>query len=258
MIPSDELLQLLEQVRAGSLPLDEAVQRLQTPAVADLGFANVDLQRRQRCGFPEVIFCQGKTPEWVAGIVRKLVEAGQDCLATRLDDAVAAHLEPIYPQAKQDRVARTFWLPAPRTTPSSPVGRVVVLTAGTSDLPVAQEAVVTARALGADVKLLADVGVAGIHRLLGHRDLYAQADAIVVVAGMDGALPSVVGGLVDCPVIAVPTSVGYGAAFGGLAPLLTMLNACSANVVVVNIDSGFKGGYVAALIARRAAKQHDG
>jgi pyridinium-3,5-biscarboxylic acid mononucleotide synthase len=142
----------------------------------------------------------------------------------------------------------------PAQTPREVVGRVVVLTAGTSDLPVAQEAVVTARALGCEVKLLADVGVAGIHRLLRHREQFAGADAIVCVAGMDGALPSVVGGLVDCPVIAVPTSIGYGAAFHGLAALLTMLNACSANVVAVNIDSGFKGGYVAALIARRAAR----
>jgi NCAIR mutase (PurE)-related protein len=133
-------------------------------------------------------------------------------------------------------------------------GRVVVITAGTSDLPVAREAVVTAEALGCQVQLLVDVGVAGIHRLLRHRPEFAGADAIVVVAGMDGALPSVVGGLVDCPVIAVPTSIGYGAAFAGLAPLLTMLNSCSANVVVVNIDSGFKGGYVAALIARRAVQ----
>src|SRR5262245_14778747 len=125
MIPSDELRHFLEQVRSGTLPLDEAVQRLQTPAVADLGYAHVDLHRRQRCGFPEVIFCQGKTPEWVAGIVRKLVEAGQDCLATRLDDAVSAHLLTHYPQAEQDRVARTFWLPAPRATASVPVGRVV-------------------------------------------------------------------------------------------------------------------------------------
>src|SRR5262249_10375408 len=147
----------------------------------------------------------------------------------------------------------TFWLPAGGRAAAPPAGRVVVLTAGTSDLPVAREAVVTARALGADATLIADVGVAGIHRLLGHRHQFAGADAIVVAAGMDGALPSVVGGLVDCPVIAVPTSVGYGAAFGGLAALLTMLNACSANVVVVNIDAGFKAGYVAALTARRAA-----
>jgi NCAIR mutase (PurE)-related protein len=201
-----------------------------------------------------VIFCQGKACEWISGVVHKLVEAGQDCLATRLDEEQSAHLARLYPQAEQDRVARTFWLPSPATTSRPVLGRVIVLTAGTSDLPVAQEAVVTARALGCDVTLLADVGVAGIHRLLRYRDLYSQADVIVVVAGMDGALPSVVGGLVDCPVIAVPTSVGYGAAFNGLAPLLTMLNSCSAGVVVVNIDSGFKGGYVAALIARRAAR----
>ena len=137
-------------------------------------------------------------------------------------------------------------------------GRVIVLTAGTSDLPVAKEAVITAQALGCDVLLKPDVGVAGIHRLLGYRELIATADVVVVVAGMDGALPSVVGGLVDCPVIAVPTSIGYGAAFGGLAALLTMLNSCSAGVVVVNIDSGFKGGYVAALIARRAAGKTNG
>src|SRR5262249_19047209 len=159
------------------------------------------------------------------------------------------HLANLFPQAEQDRVARTFWLPAARPEgEAKPVGRVFVLTAGTSDLPVAKEAEVTAKALGCEVELVADVGVAGIHRLLRYRDRFTQADALVVVAGMDGALPSVVGGLVDCPVIAVPTSIGYGAALGGLAPLLTMLNSCSANVVVVNIDSGFKGGYVAALI----------
>ena len=247
---ANDLRQVLEQVRSGELNLDDAVQRLGTPAVADLGFANVDLHRRQRCGFPEVIFCQGKTSAEVAGVVQKLAEAGQDCLATRVSDEQAAHLAQLYPQADQDRVARTFWLPA--TSVTSTAGLVVVLTAGTSDLPVAREAVVTARALGCAVELRADVGVAGIHRLLRHRDLYAAADAIVVVAGMDGALPSVVGGLVDCPVIAVPTSVGYGASFGGLAALLTMLNCCSAGVVVVNIDSGFKGGYVAGLIAHRA------
>jgi NCAIR mutase (PurE)-related protein len=249
----DEIRQLLEQVQTGHLGIDDALRRLDTAQVANLGFAHVDLHRRQRCGFPEVIFCQGKACEWIAGVVQKLVEAGQDCLATRLDEEQSAHLARLYPQAEQDRVARTFWLPSPDSAARRLLGRVVILTAGTSDLPVAQEAVVTARALGCDVTLLADVGVAGIHRLLRYRDLYSQADAIVVVAGMDGALPSVVGGLVDCPVIAVPTSVGYGAAFGGLAPLLTMLNSCSAGVVVVNIDSGFKGGYVAGLIARRAA-----
>jgi NCAIR mutase (PurE)-related protein len=250
----DELRTVLEQVRAGQLSVESAQQRLHEPAVADLGFAQVDLHRRHRCGFPEVIFCEGKTPPWVEGVVRQLVAANQDCLATRVNDEQAAHLAALFPQAEQDRVARTFWLPVPSTTAATTKGRVVVLTAGTSDLPVAQEAVVTARALGTDVHLVADVGVAGIHRLLRHRQQFSDADAIVCVAGMDGALPSVVGGLVDCPVIAVPTSIGYGAAFQGVAPLLTMLNACSANVLVVNIDSGFKGGYVAALIARRAAR----
>jgi NCAIR mutase (PurE)-related protein len=252
---SDELRQLLEEVRSGRLTVDAAAARLGEPPVADLGFAHVDLHRRERCGFPEVIFCEGKTSEWVEAVVRKLAEVGQDCLATRVNDDQAAHLSHHFPQAHQDRVGRTFWLPS--CPPPPPSGRVVVITAGTSDLPVAQEAVATARAMGCDVDLIADVGVAGIHRLLRHRPRFAGADVIVVVAGMDGALPSVVGGLVDCPVIAVPTSIGYGAAFSGLAPLLTMLNSCSANVVVVNIDSGFKGGYVAALTARRAARTRE-
>jgi NCAIR mutase (PurE)-related protein len=247
-----ELRELLEGVRAGRLSVDAALERAEGGAVADLGYAHVDLHRRQRCGFPEVIFCEGKTPEWVEGVVRKLVEAGQDCLATRVNDGQSAHLARHFPQAQQDRVARTFWLPAGDAARPA-AGKVFVLTAGTSDLPVAREAVNTAHALGAEVALVPDVGVAGIHRLLRYREQFCAADCIVVVAGMDGALPSVVGGLVDCPVIAVPTSIGYGAAFGGVAALLTMLNACSANVVAVNIDSGFKGGYVAALIARRAA-----
>lgn len=245
-----ELRNLLEQVRSGALTTDLALQRLHAPAVAELGFAHVDLERKARCGFPEVIFCEGKTPEWVEGVVRRLSEANQDCLATRVSEGQAEHLARMFPTAQQDRLARTFWLPADCERQTG--GRVSVITAGTSDLPVAQEAVVTAQALGCTVHLLADVGVAGIHRLLRQREKYADADAIVVVAGMDGALPSVVGGLVDCPVVAVPTSVGYGASFQGVSALLTMLNACAANVVVVNIDNGFKGGYVAALIARRA------
>lgn len=248
---ADELRALLEQVQAGRLSVGEALTRL-PPGVADLGYANVDLHRKARCGFPEVIFCQGKTPAWVEGVVHQLVAAGQDCLATRLSPEQADHLAALFPQAEVDHVARTFWLPAAGREAKT-TGKVLVLTAGTSDLPVAQEAVVTARAVGCEVELIVDVGVAGIHRLLRHRERFAAADVIIVVAGMDGALPSVVGGLVDCPVIAVPTSVGYGAAFQGVAPLLTMLNACSANVVVVNIDAGFKAGYVAALIARRAA-----
>lgn len=243
------LRDLLEMLQSGKLTVDAAVERIAAPPVVDLGFAHVDLHRQARCGFPEVIFCQGKTTEWVEGVVRKLIEAGQDCLATRVNDDQALALHSAFPHASQDRVARTFWLPV--NPPAAPRGHVVVITAGTSDLPVAREAVVTSEALGSQTTLLVDVGVAGIHRLLRHHHEFIGADVIIVVAGMDGALPSVVGGLVDCPVIAVPTSVGYGAAFSGVAPLLTMLNSCSANVVVVNIDSGFKAGYVAALMVRK-------
>jgi NCAIR mutase (PurE)-related protein len=254
MDPTD-LRQLLEQFKAGKLGIDSVLEKLDQPPEINLGFAHVDLQRRQRCGFPEVIFCQGKSCEWVESVVQKLVDAGQDCLATRVSEEQAHSLARRFPAAEQDRVARTFWLPLTRDRELK--GRVVVITAGTSDLPVAREAVVTAHALGSHTSLLCDVGVAGIHRLLRHREEFSGADAIVVVAGMDGALPSVVGGLVDCPVIAVPTSVGYGAAFHGVAPLLTMLNSCAANVVVVNIDSGFKAGYVAALMARRSPRGQD-
>jgi NCAIR mutase (PurE)-related protein len=253
MMDTNALRELFEQVQAGRRTVDDALRQV-TP-MADLGFANVDLERKARCGFPEVIFCEGKACEWVEGVVHKLIAAGQDCLATRVSPEQAEHLGRVFPTAQLDRVGRTFWLPAANERTVTLVGHVAVITAGTSDLPVAQEAVVTAEALGTRVTLVADVGVAGIHRLLRHRERFAEADAIVVVAGMDGALPSVVGGLVDCPVIAVPTSIGYGAALHGVAPLLTMLNSCSANVVVVNIDSGFKAGYVAALIARRAARK---
>ncbi len=255
MSPS-ELRALLEEVRSGRVGVEEAVRLLPAPATADLGFAHVDLDRGRRCGFPEVVFAEGKTPDWVEGVARQLISAGQDCLITRVNEEQRARLARAFPDGEQDVVARTFWRPAP--VERAVAGRVLVLTAGTSDLPVAREAVVTATALGCATELIADVGVAGLHRLLRYRDQLRQADALVVVAGMDGALPSVVGGLSDAPVIAVPTSVGYGAAFGGVAPLLTMLNACSANVVVVNIDSGFKGGYVAALIARRAATRNTG
>jgi NCAIR mutase (PurE)-related protein len=249
----EEVRALLEKVQAGKVSLDEAQAALQMRSVAELGYATVDLHRRQRCGYPEVIFCEGKTPAWVEAVVRQLIEARQDCLATRVNSEQAELLARSFPEAEQDRLGRTFWLPINRGERKL-VGKVLVLTAGTGDLPVAHEAANTARALGTNVELIADVGVAGIHRLFRHRERLDAADAIVVVAGMDGALPSVVGGLVDCPVIAVPTSIGYGAAFGGVAPLLTMLNACSAGVCVVNIDAGFKGGYVAALIARRGHK----
>jgi NCAIR mutase (PurE)-related protein len=250
---SAEVRDVLEKLAAGRLSVDRAMAELGGGGVADLGFAQVDLQRRERCGFPEVIFCEGKTPEWVASVVERLLQAGQDCLATRVNDQQAELLARRFPEAQQDRLGRTFLR---RSTPQQPpVGNLTIITAGTSDLPVAQEALVTAQALGCEASVIADAGVAGIHRLLRHSPRFMTADVIVVVAGMDGALPSVVGGLVACPVIAVPTSVGYGAAFSGVAPLLTMLNSCSANVVVVNIDAGFKAGYVGALIARRARQE---
>ncbi len=246
---NDSLHDLLQLVRTGAIGVDAAAARLSGGAVAELPFATVDLSRQARCGFPEVIFAEGKTVDWLSEIVARIVAAGQDCLATRLSDAQTAALAGAYPTAEIDRLARTFWL---RQNVAELRGDVLVVTAGTGDLPVAQEALVTAQALGCNVERIVDVGVAGLHRLLRHRERLTQADVIVVVAGMDGALPSVVGGLVDCPVIAVPTSVGYGAAFGGVAALLTMLNACAANVAVVNIDAGFKAGYIAALMARRS------
>ncbi len=214
-----------------------------------MDFATVDLERQARCGFPEVIFAPGKTCQWLEEIVRKLSDAGQDVLATRLDNEQAHYLADRFPAAEQDQMARTFWLK--QSAVVGPQGRVAILTAGTGDLPVAQEAAVTARAMGVAVDVIVDVGVAGLHRLLKRLTEFVSADAIIVVAGMDGALPSVVGGLVSCPVIAVPTSIGYGTSFDGVAALLTMLNACAANVVTVNIDAGFKAGYVAALIAKQ-------
>ena len=251
----EQIRSVLDELARGNLTVGAAATLLAgaeagAETSADLGYARVDLDRRRRCGFPEVIFCEGKTPEWVEGVARSLVSAGQDCLGTRVSDAQAEHLLACFPHAEQDRLARTFWIPAPGNR-SEPRGKVLVLTAGTADLPVAREALVTARVLGCDAELVADVGVAGLHRLLRQLDKLSAADVIIVVAGMDGALPSVVGGLADCPVIAVPTSIGYGAAFHGLAPLLTMLNACSASVTVVNIDAGFKAGYSAALICKK-------
>jgi NCAIR mutase (PurE)-related protein len=252
-----ELRSLLTAVRDGAMDVEAAATALGDPAVGDLGFATLDLHRRVRCGFPEVILAEGKTVEWVAAAVQRLRDAGQDCFATRVSDAQAEQLRQAFPEAQQDRLARTFWLPSPGER-RPVIGRVLIVTAGTGDMPVAQEALVTARVLGTNAEMIVDVGVAGVHRVLRHRDRLAAADVVIVCAGMDGALPSVVGGLVDCPVIAVPTSIGYGAAFGGVAALLTMLNSCSAGVVVVNIDAGFKAGYVAALIARRIERARSG
>ena len=249
-----ELKTLLDSVRSGAVSPDEAAQKIRTlPYEEAGGFAKVDLHRRVRCGSPEVIFGQGKTPEQVEGILRVLLRHEQGGLVTRFYAATAAHLSRAFPEGVHNPVGRTFSIRPPHDA-GPKLGKVVIVTAGTSDLPVAEEARVTAEAWNCDVSLVADVGVAGLHRLLHQLDALGGADAIVVAAGMEGALPSVVGGLVDCPVIAVPTSIGYGASFGGLAALLGMLNSCSSNVVVVNIDGGFNGGHVAGLIARRAGQ----
>jgi len=251
---SHELKSLLERVQQGVLTPGDAARQIQTRPFEDAGqFATVDLHRAVRCGFPEVIFGQGKTAEQIEGILKVLAKHEQGGLVTRTEPAVAAHLKAVFPDGEHNETARTFRLRGGRETEEK-LGKVVIVTAGTSDLPVGEEARVTAEAWACEVSMLADVGVAGLHRLLLKLDALGGADVVVVVAGMEGALPSVVGGLVDCPVIAVPTSVGYGASFGGLAALLGMLNSCASNVVAVNIDAGFKGGHVAGLIARRAGQ----
>lgn len=256
---SHELTQLLEAHRAGAVDTAEVVQKLRWSAPFEEAgdFAKVDHHRKLRCGFPEVVFGQGKTPEQIAAILRTMQQHGDGGLATRVSPEAAAHLQEQFPEGQHNVLARTFRL-LPGTDPGPRLGKVVVVTAGTSDLPVAQEARVTAEAWNCEVSLVADVGVAGVHRLLSRLHLLAGADVLVCVAGMEAALPSVVGGLVDCPIIAVPTSIGYGAHFQGLAALLGMLNSCSSNVVVTNIDAGFNGGHVAGLIARRAGQARAG
>ncbi len=248
---SHHLTRMLEAVRDGRLAPAEAAQSIALEPYHDAGgFAKVDLHRSMRCGFPEVVFGQGKTAEQIESILCAQRANGQGGLVTRLDPQAAIHLKRAFPEGEHNALGRTFRL-APPTDPGPKLGRVTIVTAGTSDLPVAEEAKVTAQAWNCEVELIADVGVAGLHRLLHQLPNLKSCDAIVVVAGMEGALPSVVGGLVDCPVIAVPTSIGYGAHFHGLAALLGMLNSCSSNVVVVNIDAGFSGGHIASLIARR-------
>jgi hypothetical protein len=240
---------LLSSVQSGELPVSDAVERLRTLPFEDLGFANIDHHRDLRCGVGEVIFCQGKTPEQVKGIFAACAERGGNVLATRASKDVAEKVLGDYPEAKYDELGRTIALR--QVEPNWSASEVTIVTAGTSDLPVAHEARNTAEHLDQRTRLIADVGVAGLHRLLAHHEQINQANVIVVVAGMEGALASVVGGLVSCPVIAVPTSVGYGASFGGLAALLAMLNSCAAGVTVVNIDNGFSAGYSAAMINRR-------
>ena len=239
---------LFEQVRRGQLSPDEAVERLRHLPFEDLGFAKVDHHRSLRMGMPEVIFGEGKTPQQMAQIFTRLACHGGNILATRANEEQFAKVRAASPKAEYRTLARAIVLQRDRKKYGK--GKIAVVSAGTSDIPVAEEAVVTAEVMGNDVEHLYDVGVAGIHRLLAHRGTLAKARVVIVCAGMEGALPSVVGGLVGVPVIAVPTSVGYGAAFQGLAALLGMMNSCASNVGVVNIDNGFGAGYVAALINR--------
>jgi NCAIR mutase (PurE)-related protein len=256
-----EIEQLARRLLAGELSVADFTRQIAPPGIADVGEAQLDLDRARRCGFPEVVFAPGKTTAALEKIFRTLVAHGVDVLATRVSPEQVADLSPKFPTAIHNPVGRTFRIPLSREDAETSgcrrviSGRVVVVTAGTSDLPVAEEARETALWTGAEVPMIQDVGVAGPHRLAANASLLEGADAVVVVAGMEGALPSVVGGYVACPVIAVPTSVGYGASFGGLAALLGMLNSCAANVSVVNIDAGFKAGYIAGLIARNASRR---
>jgi hypothetical protein len=246
------LRNLLESVKDGRLSIDESVRRLRDLAFEDLGFANVDHHRRLRRGFPEVVFAPGKTVAQIVEIAGRLIAGEGPVLVTRVEPDVASALLAAHAGGEHNAIARTVrW-----RTPAEPrVPGILVVSAGTSDMPVAEEAAVTAEAFGHHVERLYDVGVAGLHRLLGRGDDLRRARVLVVVAGMDGALPSVVGGLVDAPVIAVPTSTGYGASFGGVSALLAMLNTCSSGVTVVNIDNGFGAGYAAAVMMRALTRQ---
>ncbi|HET7586198.1 MAG TPA: nickel pincer cofactor biosynthesis protein LarB [Gemmatimonadaceae bacterium] len=254
----ERLLALLRQVAAGEIAVADALQELSLPPIESLAYATVDHHRAIRHGYPEVILAQGKAPEHVLGIAERLAERGDGFLATRADDTVRTLLAERFPGAEVNALGRTVYLRGRERDYGERAGPVLIVTAGTSDLPVAEEAAVTARALGNRVERLDDVGVAGIHRILARTDALARAAVVIVVAGMEGALPSVVGGLVSVPVIAVPTSVGYGASFGGIAALLGMLNSCASGVTVVNIDNGFGAAYAASRITHRARDEAAG
>jgi hypothetical protein len=244
----NRLKTLLEQVRKGAVDVDAAMHQMRHLPFEDLGFAKVDHHRALRHGMPEVIFGKGKSPEQVAAIAEKLAANAPNLLATRVTALAAEKILELLPEAEHFPASGVVRLWRDRALLGK--GTIAVVCAGTSDIPVAEEAQLTAEVMGNTVDIINDIGVAGIHRLMANAERLSQARVAVVCAGMEGALPSVVGGLVSCPVIAVPTSVGYGASFHGLAALLGMLNSCASNVTVVNIDNGFGGGYVASLINR--------
>ena len=245
----DQIRKILEEFKSGGLSADATLQRLRALPFEDIGFANIDHHRSLRQGFPEVIFGAGKTVEQVARIVESMHKHDHNILVTRATAAQFQRVKQIASDAEFHEGARAIVILKDKTTRGK--GTVMVVSAGTADMPVAEEAVVTLRVMGNHVDSLYDVGVAGLHRLLDRRERLAQARVIIVAAGMEGALPSVIGGLVSVPVIAVPTSVGYGASFNGLAALLAMLNSCASNVTVVNIDNGFGAAVVASLINRQ-------
>ncbi len=247
---AEQIRSILEKVAAGHLKPETALHRLKNLPFEDIGFARVDHHRSLRSGSAEVIYCPGKTTAQITAIAAKLVEAGSDVLATRAERRVFAALKRRWKNAKYYEAARIAAILSPEHQRTQ-AGNVLVVCAGTADIPVAEEARVTAEILGSRVSTVYDAGVAGIHRLMANISEIQAATVIIVVAGMEGALASVVGGMAACPVIAVPTSVGYGASFSGIAPLLTMLNSCAPGVSVVNIDNGFGAGYIAALINRR-------
>jgi NCAIR mutase (PurE)-related protein len=254
-VTTSEAIELLEAFRNGGLSRDKVLHAFQAPPVVDLGFANVDTHRGLRKGFPEVIFAAGKTAKQVVEIAARLFRVETRVLITRVSPEQARAVRHRFKQATYHEMARCVTLQKKKITRRP--GVIAVVCAGTSDLPVAEEAAVTAEIMGNRVERVADVGVAGLHRLLGRLEVIQSANVIVVVAGMEGALPSVVAGLVSKPVIAVPTSVGYGASFGGLAALLGMLNSCGSGVTVVNIDNGFGAGYAASQINALAAGKRE-
>ncbi len=252
----DYLTKLLREVKEGRVDVESAVRRLRSLPFEDLGFAKIDHHRAIRCGFPEVIYCEGKTPDQTLKIVEACVKRGGNLLGTRVCPQTAKAVLARFQKANYDQISRTITI-RQQTADVSP-GTIAIVAAGTSDLPVAEEARITAEIMDQNTATFYDVGVAGIHRLLAHSEAIQAANVIVVAAGMEGALASVVGGIVDCPVIAVPTSVGYGASFSGLAALLAMLNSCASGVAVVNIDNGFAAGHIAALINRRSSDMKTG
>jgi NCAIR mutase (PurE)-related protein len=243
---SEQFRLLFEEVRSGAVSIDSALDRVRNMPFEDLGFAKIDHHRALRHGMPEVIFAKGKTPEQVASITERLLDNSPNVLVTRADAECARVVTGKFPEAEHFPLSGVirFW----RNKAIRGKGKIAIVSAGTSDIPVAEEAMITAQTMGNEVDAIYDIGVAGIHRLMHNRERLTQSRVVVVCAGMEGALPSVVGGLVSCPVIAVPTSIGYGASFHGLAALLGMLNSCASNVTVVNIDNGFGAGYVASII----------